>query len=131
MEFKYAATNSYTAEIEIEAIGNVCIEAITSMGAMYYIMIHTHAGMTQVFEYGPTLVDLEYLPHNFTMNYERFEYSEPLVSRKIRSFLNNPKKNIFQAKIVSMEEVMQNCPNIIKFVKEKFVYGTKDTGLDW
>ena len=68
-------------EIDIESVGNVCIEAINeSDGLFYYLLIKTSLGTSSIFEYGPITPDVDKLYDIYNLSFMRRPYNEKKLS---------------------------------------------------
>ena len=86
MNFEYARQSEFTADIEIDTIGNCAIRG-TCMNEMYYIcIIRTSVGLTELFESGPYLPDGT-LSTICETSYQKIEYDERKIKKFIASFL--------------------------------------------
>lgn len=64
-------------EIDIESVGNVCIEAINENdGLFYYLLIKTSLGTSSIFEYGPVVPDIDKLYDIYNISFIRQSYNE-------------------------------------------------------
>lgn len=84
---KFEFDNQYVPQnfIEIENIGNVCIEAINETdGLFYYLLIKTSLGTTSIFEYGPVIPDIDKLFDNYSVSFNREQYNE----KKVKIFIS-------------------------------------------
>ena len=117
MEFEYFYVTAVNASINIDDIGNCAIAAYSDLGAAYYLVIKTILGSTMVFEYGPIIQGSNVLPKSVNCSFKRIEYRDTSIQKIIRTFLNNPAAKITQALEVPMEEVFENCIDIIEYMK--------------
>lgn len=113
MKFEYLQRVIVDAELEIDNIGDCVIQANNDLAEEFYLIIRTELGWTEVMEYGPFVPDLLQLPYNYQITYNRFEFNQSKIERIIDKFLNNPKKIITQAKIVTLEDIFPNLVNPI------------------
>lgn len=84
---KFEFDNQYVPQnfIEVESIGNVCIEAINENdGLFYYLLIKTSLGTTSIFEYGPVIPDIDKLFDTYNVSFTREQYNE----KKLRIFIS-------------------------------------------
>lgn len=121
MNFEYARQSEFTADIEIDTIGNCAIRG-TCMNEMYYIcIIRTSVGLTELFESGPYLPDRT-LSTICETSYQKIEYDERKIKKFISSFLQAPRKpsilNIYQAEQISIEEALDSCIDICNYMKQ-------------
>ena len=132
-EFKF--NNEYVAQslIELDNIGDFCLEAINEDDLLYYyLMIKTVMGKSEIVSFGPIIPDMEELPSGYTCSYENIDYSDKRIFIYINKWLNDRGKKITSAKQISVKEFYDNIPDI-KDCIQKYVEsggitdGTKDT----
>ena len=116
MRFEYSQQLLFTADIEIEDTGNVCLKGIDQTLSEYYLVIKTDDGITQVVEYGPRYIDLQISPNKVWYEYQKFEYSDRKINAIIDKFLNNSRYDIFQAEEISLDEVKQLIFSPIQYI---------------
>lgn len=117
--FEYFFTRIAVGELEIEDLGNCIIEASNDIGQFYYLKIDSNLGWCRIFEYGPCTPDFYELPKNVTCSFDREEFDEIKLSKRIKQFLNAPKRDITQARIITDEELFDNVKDIIEYMKDK------------
>ena len=117
MEFEYFYIQSVNASIDIDDPGNCAIAAYTDLGATYFLVIKTTLGTTNVFEYGPIIQGSNVLPKSVNCSFKRMEYRDTSIQKIIRTFLNNPAAKITQAIEIPVEQVYENCIDIIEYMK--------------
>jgi len=110
MRFEYLFSRTALEDIEIEAIGNCALECFTDRGEVYYIIVKTDLGMTQLYMQGPTIADMEVLPAKVEISYDRFSYSEARIIKAIRKFIANPA--ITQVMEIDVNEALDKCIEI-------------------
>ena len=103
MTFEYLATRTFMDSIDIEDIGNVCLNAMNDIGNEYYLIIETHLGWTEIKEFGPCLVDSDKAQNYFNLLYIKFEYSDSKIIKNIEKFINNEKRDITQVYFVDKQ----------------------------
>lgn len=111
MRFEYLQRVIVDAELEVDNIGDVVIQANNDLAEEFYLIIKTELGWVEVIESGPIVPDLNLLPLNYNIKYSRFEYNQSKIERIIDKFLNDPKRIITQAKIVELEDIVDNIVN--------------------
>ena len=116
MNFDYLVTRVVGAQLDVEDIGNVAIRGYADMGTEYYLVIKTDLGWVEVFEYGPIVSDIYELPKSVKYSYDRFEYSEYKLEKRIDKFLNNPSYGITIAEIIDDETAKANMRNITDYI---------------
>lgn len=121
MNFEYARQSEYTADIEIEAIGNCALRG-TCLNEMYFIcIVRTRIGLTELFESGPYLADGT-LATVCETNYHMIEYDERKIRKFIASFLQTPRKpnilNIYQVEEIPINEALDSCIDICNYMRD-------------
>lgn len=106
MTFEYLQRVIVDAQLDVENIGECVISGRNDIGEEFYLIIKTELGWTEVLEYGPCVPDLELLPYNYNISYNRFEFNQGKLERIIDKFLNNPKRFISQAQVVELQDIM-------------------------
>lgn len=112
---KFEFDNQYVPQnfIEIENIGNVCIEAINENdGLFYYLLIKTSLGTTSIFEYGPVIPDIDKLFDSYNVSFNREQYNEKKLKIFISKWLNDRMKKITAANIIEEKIFLDNYRDI-------------------
>lgn len=104
MTFEYIQKVTVEGELEVDNIGDCVISAVDVLTYSYYLIIKTVLGFTEIIEYGPILEGIEQLPSSYSVRYDRIEYNQGKIERVIDRFLNNPKRGIVQAQVITLEE---------------------------
>lgn len=107
--------NQYVPQniLEIESVGNVCIEAINENdGLFYYLLIKTSLGTTSIFEYGPVIPDINKLYDNYLVSFNRMQYNEKKLNMFIIKWLNDRMKKITTANIIEEKVFLDNYKDI-------------------
>lgn len=107
--------NQYVPQniLEIESVGNVCIEAINENdGLFYYLLIKTSLGTTSIFEYGPVIPDIDKLYDNYLVSFNRMQYNEKKLNMFIIKWLNDRMKKITTANIIEEKVFLDNYKDI-------------------
>lgn len=121
MNFEYARQSEFTADIEIDTIGNCAIRGICANEMYYICIIRTSIGLTELFESGPYLPD-GILSTICETNYQKIEYDERKIRKFIASFLQTPRKpnilNIYQAEQIPIEEALDSCIDICNYMRQ-------------
>lgn len=105
MTFDYMERVVVEGQLDVENIGECIIQANNDFGEIFLLMIRTELGWTQVIDYGPLVPDIELLSPNFKILYSRFEFNQQKIEKLIDRFLNDPKKEITQARVVDVTEI--------------------------
>lgn len=120
-EFNYNGETVYSDILELDSLGQACIEAIDSQGFTYYLIIRTLLGESTILEYGPIIPDLGILPPIYNINFQRVAYSEKTITKIIRKFLspkNKGKNKVEVANILEYEEALSKGINPFEYLKE-------------
>jgi hypothetical protein len=113
MQYEYLATVQFTGVIDIDNIGNVCLEALNDFGMMWLLCIKTVEGQTEVIEYGPILVDIDKLSESVYYTYDRFQFDSRKIDRRIEQFINNPKRIITQVNEIDIKDCKERIISMI------------------
>lgn len=104
--------------IDVEDIGQCCVECVNKEGDYYYIIIKTSLGTTTIVTFGPVNVDFDTLPNGYTTSLKRMDYKEDKIVKELKLFLNDSKKKIVEAKEVDLEEALINCKDLATYLRE-------------
>lgn len=115
--FEYFYTTTAVGELEVEDLGNCCIEAANDLGMLYYLVIDTKLGWCRIFEYGPALPDFDELPKSVYCSFSRIEYDERKLMKKVSEFLNSTAKQITQAFEVDRDVCFSNCKSLLAYME--------------
>lgn len=114
--FEYMIVRTVGAQLDVEDIGECCILGRDDLGQEYYLIITTYMGSTDIIEYGPALPDFEVLPKSVKYTFDRIDYSEFKIEKRIDKFLTaHP---ITYAEVTTLE-------NIGEFIKAPLNYMRK------
>ena len=117
--FEYFFSRMAVGELEVEDIGDCAIEANDDIGNFYYLVIETNLGFTKIFEYGPVRPDFNEMCKSVECTFDRIEFNENKIRKRIQTFLNIPVRNITQAQIVEKEYALDGCKDIIEYMRHK------------
>ena len=117
--FEYFYTQTAVGELQIEDIGDCCIQANNDQGLFYYLLIETNIGWTKILEYGPCAPDFDELPKAVSCNFSRIEFDERKIMKRIDEFLNNRFRNITQAQLVEREVLFADCKDLLEYCEDK------------
>lgn len=119
--FNYYGSISYLDCIDINDIGNCIIQCNNDKGEMFFLWIKTQLGLTRILSMGPYIYekDLQAEIKSFYTSYSKINYSESKIHTTIKSFLNDYKKEITQAREITEEELREYCDfNTLDFMRE-------------
>ena len=125
MTFEYLQRVVVDAELNVDDIGQCVILGRNDIGEESYLIIKTEMGWTAQISIGPVCPDIEILPFNIAILYSRFEYNQGKIERAIDKFLNDPKKMISQAEVVTFDTIY---PNIWQTVSK--IFPIEERGLE-
>lgn len=125
MTFEYLQRVVVDAELNVDDIGQCVILGRNDIGEESYLIIRTEMGWTEQISIGPVCPDIEILPFNVAILYSRFEYNQGKIERAIDKFLNDPKKMISQAEVVTFDTIY---PNIWQTVSKIFPIEERGSG---
>lgn len=119
MTFEYLQRVTVDAELDIENIGDCIIRGRSDLGEEQYLITRTEQGFTEIIDYGPVDPSIDLLPFGVTLHYSRFEYNQNKICKIIDRFLNDPKRFITQAEVVTLDDIADNIRkslySILKF----------------
>lgn len=116
MNFEFDNQMTPQNNIDIEDIGQCCLECSNEEGYYYYIIIRTSMGITSIATCGPVVPDLEQLPNGYSTYLKKIEYREDKIAKEIKYFLND-KKKINQATEISFEDAIANFRDLGAYLK--------------
>ena len=112
--------NQYVPQnfIEIDSVGNVCIEAVNENdGLYYYLLIKTSMGTTSIFEYGPIIPDIDKLFDTYIISFNRLSYNEKKLNMFLNKWLNDRTKKITAAYVIDENKFLDNYKDIYYTIK--------------
>lgn len=123
MKFEYRPVKVFDADIEIEDIGQCCLEVTDSFNQLYYLIIRTTMGSSEIFEYGPifSLECDEILTNNIVCKISKIEFSPAKVKKIISLFLMDRAKGQCKTELVrtlSVKEALSNCVDLINYMRK-------------
>lgn len=107
---------TYAQTIEVEDIGNCAIRSTNAGFEDYYIVIQTVMGKTSILTFGPILADVSIIQEDFNLNFKKIDYKEKNINNEINKFINDTRKAIKQAEVISVEEALQAIPTYEAFI---------------
>lgn len=96
MNFPYLYQQSSMDSIEIENLGDVCLQAFNDNAMEYWLVIKCSLGWVEIEEVGPFLADNNALQSGYNYHYTRMPYGEEKLIKTIDKFINNPHRAITQ-----------------------------------
>ncbi len=117
MTFEYLQRVIVDAELHVDDIGQCVILGRNDLGEEHYLIIRTEMGWTEQIMLGPVCPDIDILPFNVSILYNRYEFNQGKIERTIDKFLNDPKKMISQAEVVTFNSI---CTGIWSSISKIF-----------
>lgn len=102
--------------IDINDIGQCCLECSNEEGMFFYIIIKTSLGKTTIATCGPVIPDVNQLPSGFSTTLKRMDYKEDKIAKEIMFFLND-KKKITEAKEITFDVAISNFKELSNYLK--------------
>lgn len=109
--------------VEIDEVGEFGLEASNDEGYFYYLVIRTLLGTTTIATCGPIIPDIEMLPSGFKMTLDKMPFKEDKLAKTISFFLNDTKKGITQARVISIDEAIKQ----FRELKDYLINFSEDT----
>lgn len=103
--------------IEIEQIGEFGLEATNDLGYCWYMIIKTFLGTSVICTCGPIIPDISIIPSGFTTHLDKIPYKEDKLAKTINYFLNDSKKGITSAKIISFDDAIDQFRELKDYLK--------------
>lgn len=110
--FEYLYTVKAEDNLDIEDIGNTCIACYNDLGYVWFLIIETTLGRTEIKQFGPFHVDFDIFSYGFNFNYQVMDYKESKICNIIDKFLNDNHKVITQAEIFDKQVAYQKLKQI-------------------
>lgn len=112
MNFPYLYVSENLDSIDIEDFGNTTLQLNNDQGDCWYLLTKTELGWTTVQTFGPMSLEDSVLPYHFQYNYDRQEYNDTKLIKRIDKYINDPKKMITQIFFVDPEETMEKLKQL-------------------
>lgn len=117
MQFDFDKETISNNFIDIEDLGNFVLEATSVNEEVYYLAVKSVSGMSHIFKYGPIIPDIEVLPAEVHCSYNMMDYNQKKIISIINQFLNMPKAEIKDARLIEFNELLENCRNIAEYME--------------
>lgn len=116
--YNYLPTTAYGDSINIENIGECCLECCNDIGEVYYLWVTTSLGMTKILQYGPYYDGIA--PQNCLYYYQQFQYNEQKIDRAISKFIGDQKKAISQIQQVEPTDILDKIVDLKEFMNNGY-----------
>ena len=102
--------------VSVEDIGNCALQAYNDLGDSWILIVYTSLGFSYIIEYGPIKNNqsTDYLFSRF----DKIEYSEYKLEKRIDKFLNDPKRMITQVIECDIEDALLLVRNVAEVFNE-------------
>ena len=114
MQFEYLQQITSQESIEIDDIGNTAIQTFTNYAETKVMIIKTLDGITEVIEFGPVNIDVKELPDRVIYTYERFEFNQRKLIKKIEKFIQDD--SVAQVIETDYNHAKEVIKNLVDFV---------------
>lgn len=101
----------------VEDIGNCSLRAYNDLGQSWLLVIQTILGFSYILEYGPLNNNGE-IPNYLFSRFDKIEYSEYKLEKRIDKFLNDPKRLITQVEEYDLNEALLLMRNAAEVFNE-------------
>lgn len=112
--YNYLPNITFMDSINIENIGECCLECYNDLSEGYYLWVSTSLGVTKVLQYGPELDGIPPTYCNYT--FQQFQYNDKKIDKLISKFLTDPGKNITQVKQVEPSDIIDKLVDLKEFM---------------
>lgn len=117
--FNYNEEKTFKYTLELESVGNVCLQAIDVNNNYYYLAVRTLYGISEIITYGPiapTLGDTE----NYSITFQKAEYDEDYLYDMIDKWLNKRRRHMSTVNIINEETFFTNLIDVREFLYEYY-----------
>ena len=123
MLVEYCATKTFTDALEIDDIGNCAIichgfyrDGKIKLPGDYALIIKTVMGIATVLKWGPIVDWTLDLQNGYSVTVKTLNFKEPALIREIQTFINDPMKDIREAKVVESDELFELLPKLENYI---------------
>ena len=128
--FEYMYETVSRDSIEIEDIGNCALECFNDRGEVYYLIVNTKLGYTEIIEFGPYDVtdDEQIVRYKFNFSYRRMDYDDHRVESAIDTFIIDKYKKVTQVVEASQQYVFDKLQDVKSCIKHEM---SNEGPIDW
>lgn len=109
MQFEYLQQITAQESIDIDNIGQVCLQVFSAYGETKVLIIRTTDGISEIIEFGPVNTDIEELPDKVFYSYQRMEFSQQKIYKIINKFINDQiVQQVFEVSFEDAKKVIKN-----------------------
>jgi len=114
--FEFDLQKTYAQAISVEDIGNCAIRCTNPSMEDYYIVTQTSLGKTYILKFGPLTPDVDELSEDFELTYKKVDYKETTIKLEITKLINDGRKKINQAELISLDDALNAIPTADQFI---------------
>ena len=118
MEIEYNKDIVALNFIDIQDIGNCCLECISADEMYFYIINKTSLGVCTMFTCGPIIPDVSLIPSGFAIIINKIEYNTKLILKELSLYINNKNKKIVEVNEISVEQAVKEFRDIGKYIMD-------------
>ena len=128
--FEYMYETVSRDSIEIEDIGNCALECFNDHGEVYYLIVNTKLGYTEIIEFGPYDIAAgePIVQRKFNFNYKRMDYDDYRVESAIEAFITDKHKKVTQVVEASQQYVLDKLQDVKSCIKHEM---SSEGPIDW
>lgn len=119
--FGFNGSTVYADELNINELGQVCLEAMDEDVMCYYLIIRTSLGQSSILEYGPLVPDTTILPSQTEIKFQRIDFNDTKIKMIINNFLrprNKGKSKIVTVSEIDISDAIGRGINILEYMKD-------------
>lgn len=118
MQFEFNHQLLPQSILEVDEVGEFAIEANNDLGYYWYLVIRTILGTSIISTCGPVFPDIALLPSGFCMTLEKIPFKEEKLAKTINLFLNDRKKGLTEARIIDVEDGINQFRELKDYLKD-------------
>ena len=117
--FDFAQELKATNSIDIDNIGNFYLEAINEDdGFCYYLSVKTTLGTSSILYYGPVVPDLDILPDNYSVIFQRLPFNDKKMFFWVNKWLNDHSRKITTATLIDENEFFTEYKDLKSYMEK-------------
>ena len=118
MQFEFNHQLLPQSILDVDEVGEFAVEAHNDLGYYWYLVIRTILGTSIISTCGPVFPDIALLPSGFSMTLEKIPFKEEKLARTINFFLNDRKKGLTEARIIDVEDGINQFRELKDYLKD-------------
>lgn len=117
MQFDFNVQPKAQNYIDIDNIGEFCLDASSDEGIHYVIMVQSFYGKSLIATSGPFVPDIELLPSSYEIKLKEQDFNDGQICKIIDRFLNDPYKKITSAYLVDQDYALEQFRNVSEYLR--------------